>query len=384
MKFEKFNIYSGLIKAYESADGRKRLRTTASSTIKDLVGDVIAPDAIFRMADKARGNMTIFLNHEYKVPEDVLGSTEAAEVVERGADERGNPILDLDLDIVVNESNPRAVSTWDAIQSGVKLGTSIGAIVRNAHKAADGSYEITDLELLEASIVSLPANPRSWVQYAMKSLVTDEITTEIEEVEKTDSTVNIAIHIDANEGPHTENVVDNSVESGTSSETDVEETEVEASVSDEAISTASASEPTAQEASTSGSEPENALLDETSDDQPAILGDTITLDAEESLEAEQEPEEPSRDVIELKTVDVANLANALKTALSRIGELEKENAELKTKSADLADNFAVAKQIIDRIAALPLGRKTHFSEAVNDFRRRFPMYDDEFIKFLEK
>jgi HK97 family phage prohead protease len=186
-----FRIYSGLLKAYEQ-DGRKMLRTTASSSVADLSKDEILPSAIHQMADRARNNLTIFLNHEYRVPEDVLGSVETATVVQRGVDNIGSPIFDLDFDLVVNESNPRALQTYAAIENGVQLGTSIGAIVRHATKKKDGGYRVDDIELLEASIVGIPANPRSWVHYAVKSLTTTvdndepEIDEEDDEPEETE------------------------------------------------------------------------------------------------------------------------------------------------------------------------------------------------------
>ena len=73
----KFNIVTGLLKAYEAGDGVKRLKTTASSTVLDLGGDQMELSALQSMATTAQQNMTIFLNHKYQVPEDVLGSVEA-------------------------------------------------------------------------------------------------------------------------------------------------------------------------------------------------------------------------------------------------------------------------------------------------------------------
>lgn len=373
---KKFSIFTGLLKAYEDDTGKKRFHTTASSSIKDLVGDEIEPAAIHKMAEKARGNLTIFLNHDYKVPEDVLGSTETAEVVDRGFDGDGNPVVDLDLDISLNESNPRAVSTWQAIDSGVKLGTSIGALVKSAKKKKDGGLRISDLELLEASIVGIPANPRSWVTYAVKSLSLEEIPEEeaiiLEaDVEPEEAAVEPDITLSAPEE------LDQTVEP------DLVEGKTRVTV------TVTTEEPNAQEAPASGSEPGDAgLLDETADGDTAALGDNVTRSADDVLadgvEVAGEEIEVPDDMIGLKTADLAALATALKSSLAKISELEKSNLELTTKAAELEENFSAAREIVERISKLPLGRKTYFAQATNDFRRRFPMYDEDFVKMLER
>jgi phage head maturation protease len=406
---QRFNIFSGLLKAYEDDAGKKRLHTTASSTIKDLVGDEITPAAINKMAERARGNLTIFLNHEYKVPEDVLGSAEKADVVDRGIDGDGNPVVDLDFDIAVNETNPRAVSTWEAIDSGVKLGTSIGAIVRTAKKKKDGGLVISDLELLEASIVGIPANPRSWVQYAVKSLTAVEILddqavieeyveplvstledgTVLRRAEKSadGETVTIAastwdkmidIAKERNEllSPATE-------ELALAVEPDLVEGKTRVTV------TVTTEEPNAQEAPASGSAPGDAgLLDETAEGDDAALGDNVTRDAEpvlsDAVELVSEEIELPTEMIGLKAADLSTVFNALKSALTKIGELEKSNLELTQKNAELEENFSAAREIVERISNLPMGRKTYFVQATSDFRRRFPMYDDDFVRMLER
>jgi phage head maturation protease len=363
----RFNIYSGLLKAYEDDAGKKRLHTTASSTIKDLVGDEITPAAIAKMAERARGNLTIFLNHEYKVPEDVLGSAETAQVVDRGIDGDGNPVVDLDFDIAVNETNPRAVSTWEAIDSGVKLGTSIGAIVRGAKKKKDGGLVIHDLELLEASIVGIPANPRSWVQYAVKSLSAVEI-----------------IEPDIELGIEPESTDPIPEELALSVEPDLVEGKTRVTV------TVTSEDSSAQAAPASGSAPGDAgLLDETAEGDDKAMGDNVTRDAEVVLSDAVEPvvaEEGfvAEDMIGLKAADMSVLVKGLQDAMTKIGELEKANSALVAKNAELEENFSAARAIVEKISNLPMGRKTYFAQATSDFRSRFPMYDDDFVRMLER
>src|SRR6185295_18559592 len=172
-----FKMYSGALKAFEREDGRKMLSCTASSSVEDLHGDTMTASCVQDMAPQAkRKSMVIFLNHSYDVPEDVFGYVADARVVSRATDTDGSAIFDLDLDIVLNEANDRAIATYAAIKDqGVKLGVSIGALITD-WKLKDekagwwGGLIIEGVNLLEASIVGIPANPRSWVQNAVRAL----------------------------------------------------------------------------------------------------------------------------------------------------------------------------------------------------------------------
>ena len=167
----------GALKAYKDADGKMHLKGIASSTVKDLHGDTMLASALEDMERAANNDLTIFGNHSYEVPEDVYGTVVMASMKAAGdVDTKGDPIYDLDFDVRVNEVNERAVKTWQAIDNGTKLGMSIGAMIPEGGAVRDkksGAYTIAHVELLETSIVGIPANPRSWVQYAVKSLLGD-------------------------------------------------------------------------------------------------------------------------------------------------------------------------------------------------------------------
>jgi HK97 family phage prohead protease len=165
-----FKIFAPMLKASMGPDGRKRLHGIASSTVKDRHGDTMQPSALLDMERSANNNLTIFLNHSYDVPEDVAGHVEMALLRSHPQDP---DIHDLAMDIVVNETNPRAVKAWEAIDGGTQLGLSIGAMIPEGGAERDrksGAYSINHVELLETSLVGVPANPRSWVEYAVKSL----------------------------------------------------------------------------------------------------------------------------------------------------------------------------------------------------------------------
>lgn len=172
-----FKLYTGTLKAYETKDGDRFVSGTTSSTIRDLHGDAMAMSALKSMEETAKQNMTVFLNHNYNVPEDLFGSAVDARIVKRMDAESGEEVYDLDIDVKVcpEDENPQAMQAYRAIKRGVKLGLSIGARVEAADKQRDetsgvDTYIINKVRLLEASVVGLPANQRSYLHNAVKSL----------------------------------------------------------------------------------------------------------------------------------------------------------------------------------------------------------------------
>ena len=189
-----FKVYTNALKAFEAPNGDFIVSGTTSSTIRDLHGDEMTLNALHSMADTARQNMTIFLNHNYNVPEDLFGSVTDARVVKRFDAENGAEVYDLDIDVLVckEDENPEAMRAYKAIKRGVKLGLSIGARVdrvskRKDSKTGEDSYVIDSVKLMEASVVGIPANQRSYLQNAVKSLKAAEKAGEIE-IEKAAAT----------------------------------------------------------------------------------------------------------------------------------------------------------------------------------------------------
>jgi starvation-inducible DNA-binding protein len=133
-------------------------------------------NALKSMEETAKQNLTVFLNHNYEVPQDLFGSVQDARIVKRWDEETGQEVYDLDIDIrvVSEDENPLAMKTYRAIKRGVKLGLSIGARVGKVQKAKDAmgedTYIIDEVSLLESSVVGIPANQRSYLQNALKSL----------------------------------------------------------------------------------------------------------------------------------------------------------------------------------------------------------------------
>ena len=186
-----FKVYTNALKAYEAPSGDLYVTGTTSSTIRDLHGDEMTLNAIRTMAETAKQNMTIFLNHNYNVPEDLFGSVTDARVVKRFDAESGSEVYDLDIDVLVckEDENPEAMRAFKAIKRGVKLGLSIGARVDRVSKKKDvktgeDTYVIDSVKLMEASVVGIPANQRSYLQNAVKSLKAAEKSGELVVEEK--------------------------------------------------------------------------------------------------------------------------------------------------------------------------------------------------------
>ena len=143
---------------------------TASSTVSDLEGDDFGLEALKQMRDAAAGS-TVFLNHEYDVPEDVYGKVETAEVVQRAVrhpftgGEVAAHCLDMNFAPVGESENPRAVQVTNMIRkSGLRLGVSVTVLVLAYKDRADGTRTITKVFYLETSIVGIPCNQTAWVK----------------------------------------------------------------------------------------------------------------------------------------------------------------------------------------------------------------------------
>lgn len=172
-----FKIFSQdmeIVKAADQGDGFRRIRCIASSSVRDLHGDTMTEHCIRSMSKQAAG-MTIFLNHSYQIPEDVFGSVEGAKV--RFEEVDGERVAKLQLDVVLDEG-PRVDQTYRSIENGRRLGVSIGAYITDYDEDPEGEQRgwfppliINDVDLLEASIVGIPANQLSWVEGAKKGIL---------------------------------------------------------------------------------------------------------------------------------------------------------------------------------------------------------------------
>ena len=166
----------GLKAITKSVDGKDAMYIAgvASSTAKDLYGDIITPKGQQSMLAKLRGvpvkdqssrGLTAWLNHSYEIPEDTLGVIESASLNQRAGD--AGDLVELEIEVRVTEENPRAIAAWKQVQDGIRHGWSIGAYFldvdwANPDDPDDWGFQVNDVDLLEISLVGIPANQESW------------------------------------------------------------------------------------------------------------------------------------------------------------------------------------------------------------------------------
>lgn len=363
MPSAQFKILTGTLKAFSGEDGRKRLSGVASSTVRDLHGDTMSQTAILDMERAANDNLTIFLNHSYNVPEDVFGSVEHATAIQRGMDGDGNPNWDLIMDILVDDDNPRADKTYSAIQKGTKLGLSIGAMIPEGGAVRDkdsGALTINHVHLLETSVVSIPANPRSWISNAVKALKKAALEPKSEDSDEDEGTCNSC-------GGGKKKPKD-----GCTSPFH-KDIEVEAAV--EAVDESASSQELPE------SEPEPEVVTEASvTDVPAEV--EVIADLSETFDP-------------AISAAVAGVSAALEVTTAKLAsmldELDEEKrarkaAEAQRDEAVLAAHTVLAevRSIMERVGNTPVGKKTSFVQASADFSHLEQVYSAPFLKLLKQ
>lgn len=133
-----------IIKAVEEGDGELRIAGYASTDSIDRQSDRILPTAWTRGGLRNYEiNPILLFNHDYDRP--------IGKVIEMSTDKRG-----LRIKAVISKS---AGEIYDLVKEGVLSTFSVGFLVKDADydKSADGLI-VKDAELLEVSVVSVPAN----------------------------------------------------------------------------------------------------------------------------------------------------------------------------------------------------------------------------------
>jgi hypothetical protein len=145
-----------------------------SSTERDLEGDTMSIHALNDMT-KAPKNLTIWLNHDYTLPDSIFGS-----IVGTPRIVHQDGIADLHLSVDVEMDNPAAAKVKQYIDNGRRLGCSIGCMVTKFEVPDDEQdaqwYQnpiiIHGVRVVEYSVVGVPANQRSWVENAIRGVFT--------------------------------------------------------------------------------------------------------------------------------------------------------------------------------------------------------------------
>jgi HK97 family phage prohead protease len=421
----KFNIFTrefdaktleftpGTLKAFRDPDGKMRLSGIASSTVKDLHGDTMLASALADMENAANNNLTIFGNHSYEVPEDVYGSVESARYTPAGlTDKSGDPVHDLHFEVRINEVNPRAIDTWKAIDGGTKLGLSIGAMIPEGGAIKDkknGTYTIAHVELVETSIVGIPANPRSWIDSAVKSIKSAHGPQEVpvEKLEWTTRTVvteaDPSIDLEASEKGIETFTCETCgwVQPKSFAEIPCSNCEREAAGPTESLSSQESVDPEItdtvvkieidtqekQPVEAPQSDPKAALADETAEGDDEKLGNDVTRTVDTAKEV-------------ISSNVSVEVTSAFKQLLDLTDHLTKSLVEAKTEERKALAAKAMAEQqrdeaihatemvlartseLLNKLANEPVGRRTVFREAESSLATLEGIYSRDFLTKL--
>jgi hypothetical protein len=165
-----FHIFTSGIEA--DRQNPRLVHMIGSSTEKDLQGDTMSLLALSDMT-KAPSNMTIWLNHDYNLPDSIFGS-----VVGSPSIFHKDGVADLQLAVDVEMDNPQAARVKKYIDNGRKLGCSIGCMVtkyevpteEDGERWFENSIIIHGVYVVEYSVVGIPCNQRSWVENAVRGV----------------------------------------------------------------------------------------------------------------------------------------------------------------------------------------------------------------------
>lgn len=366
--YPSFDIISKQMEPTQVADnGRRRFHLTASSTIEDRAGDEITRDALEKAAKAFNDGLTIYIDHQFRKTDYAYGLTDKAEVIQRGMDDRtGKPIYDLDVWGDVNIHNPRAVRLANAIDDRmVKLGASITAYVKKHAKKPNGGMLISEIEPLEASVVGIAENQRSWAHKASVAVKNfgGVLPSEEDEEDEDEMSDNETI----------EKGLDPTI--------------------DPPAASAQVEEPASTDAEPTEADAHETAEDATEDAQDSTTADEPAGDTPETASATADPDEdpPAVEKSLSEVVDPAEVAELVQKAaqlVEQIGLLRKENDDLKAENevlkgrAVIADEVDEATELIKKVLDLPLRSKT--AGYVEDFASHSPVFAPEVQEYLNK
>lgn len=370
-----FSIISKEITVADGEDGRRRFRLVASSSIEDKVGDEIEVPALQKAAAEFRDGVTIFMDHDFKHVESAFGVTDSASVMPTGVLDpgTGKPVYDLVIEGLVNTPNPRAKQLSDSIDQGVvKLGASLTAFVtKHARKAGGRGMLIKDISVVEASVVGVAENQRSWAlkaALAVKSFHKPDWLVEEELLMSKDAEIET-------EGPVTE-----PEEPADAAEHETEDLTPEPAISDaptetpETVAGEAAEEDV--ESPEGGQASDAADAPETPETAPDVADTADDLSVEKAASV-------------VTNAEVKELLAFVTKASAEIGRLREENATLISKVAsleaaggDIATEVEQARSVISKVLELPLRSQT--AGFVEDFKATHPMFAPEVQDYLTK
>jgi len=143
----------------KSADGAPMISGVASSTAIDLGNERFSRACLKQMAEAFPGK-NLWLDHSYKIAEDLAGRMVSAVIKKNGEE------YDLHITAELNQHNERAMRVYAALKDGYSAGLSVGVIVLEQRRLAEQNdrgvvTEITSCNPLELSLCGIPALPRA-------------------------------------------------------------------------------------------------------------------------------------------------------------------------------------------------------------------------------
>lgn len=139
----------GLVSHKVNAEGRKVFTYRATTEAVDRQGEIVTLDG-WRL-DNYKANPVILDSHRYDGIESIVGKG-----VDLAYGDAG-----LDVDILFSETNPRGRIAEGLASEGMLNTLSVGFRSLKRDRAADGVTRHIDKELLEISVVAVPANPEA-------------------------------------------------------------------------------------------------------------------------------------------------------------------------------------------------------------------------------
>jgi len=136
------------------------IRGYAATSDLDRQNDVISKDALVHAVEDLKQNTTLFYEHKHDQPP-------VGKILDAGVDEKG-----LWIEAFISKTRP---DIWQLIQEGILNKFSVGGKLIKGSRKFDSSTKqefnlVEDIEILEVSIVGLPANPNAEFQVSDKCL----------------------------------------------------------------------------------------------------------------------------------------------------------------------------------------------------------------------
>ncbi len=160
--------FHATLKAYtekdEAGNEVRFIRGVASDDRIDRQGERFSTRAVQRMVETAKQNLTLFGDHNHSW-ENTLGHIVDAKF--------NNGAFEVTCQLESEEAQPKIKQLWAKLKSKTRLAFSIGGrVLKVIAEEVNGQTVrvLDDLELLELSVVGIPANPRTWLEAIVKSI----------------------------------------------------------------------------------------------------------------------------------------------------------------------------------------------------------------------